>query len=307
MCRFTLYLGPPIKLSTLVTEPEHSLIHQSSHATERAEPLNGDGFGIGWYSPRLHSEPATFHQITPAWSDRNLKSIAKVVASACVMAHVRAATPGSTVDLSNCHPFAYDNYLLMHNGHIGGFRRLRRRLLEDLTDEAYGIIRGSTDTEHLFAIFVDEIVRHGCPVDAPGEGGRNGEAALGLAQRLSSAIERTLAVSARFGNGEPSFLNVAVTDGDHVAVCRFASGDGAQPETLYLLHGELYPPAGRDFPQRRPTDEGEATVVASERLTTDARWQAVPANHMLVLDRWVRPRVLPMDASGRIAPAAVGV
>lgn len=300
MCRFTLYLGPPVRLATLITEPEHSLIHQSSHAAERAEPLNGDGFGIGWYSPRLHSEPATFHQITPAWSDRNLRSISKVVASACVMAHVRAATPGSSVDLANCHPFAYDNYLLMHNGMIGGFRRLRRALLEDVTDEAFGIVRGSTDTEHLFALFVDEIVRNGCPVDSDGPDGRGGGASLALAERLSAAISRVLAVAARHGSGEPSFLNVAVTDGDHVAVCRFASGQGASPETLYMLHGELYPPVGRAFPQRRPSDEGEPTVISSERLTSDARWQAVPANHMVVLDRWAPPRVLPMDERGRI-------
>lgn len=302
MCRFTLYLGPTIRLSTLITEPEHSLIHQSAHATERAEPLNGDGFGIGWYSPRLHSQPATLHQITPAWSDRNLQSISKVVTSACVMAHVRAATPGSGVDLANCHPFSYDNYLLMHNGLIGGFRRLRRRLLEDLTDEAFGIVRGNTDTEHLFAVFVDEIVRYGCPVDASGDDGHDGSAALELARRLSSAIARVLSVAERYGTGEPSFLNVAVSDGEHAAVSRFASGAGAVPESLYMLQGELYSPAGRDFPHRRPTDEGEATVISSERLTSDARWAPVPANHMVVLDRWVPPRVLPMDASGQITP-----
>ena len=44
MCRFTLYLGPPVRLSTLLIEPSHSLIQQSFHAEERSEPLNGDGF-----------------------------------------------------------------------------------------------------------------------------------------------------------------------------------------------------------------------------------------------------------------------
>ena len=39
MCRFTLYLGPPVRLSTLLTEPEHSLIRQSYQARERSEPL----------------------------------------------------------------------------------------------------------------------------------------------------------------------------------------------------------------------------------------------------------------------------
>jgi len=222
MCRFTLYLGPPVRLSTLLTEPEHSLILQSFRASERAEPLNGDGFGIGWYAPRLHTEPALFHQITPAWNNQNLQSIAKVVASPCVMAHVRAASPGSDVNLANCHPFGYGGYLLMHNGHIGAFRKVRRRLLEGLTDEAFDVVRGSTDTEHLFAVFVDEIIRNGCPIDPGDSGDTDGQGAMELAHRLSAAVNRVLDLVHGFGGGASSFLNVAVSDGKHVAVCRFS-------------------------------------------------------------------------------------
>ena len=36
MCRFAMYLGPPIQLSALVTEPSNSIIHQSYDAQERA-------------------------------------------------------------------------------------------------------------------------------------------------------------------------------------------------------------------------------------------------------------------------------
>ena len=43
MCRFTLYHGPPIRISALVTEPENSLNHQSDKNREREEPWNGDG------------------------------------------------------------------------------------------------------------------------------------------------------------------------------------------------------------------------------------------------------------------------
>ena len=60
MCRFTFYMGPPIRMSTLVTEPSNSLIHQSVHARQREEPLNGDGFGVAWYLPKLSPEPAVF-------------------------------------------------------------------------------------------------------------------------------------------------------------------------------------------------------------------------------------------------------
>ncbi len=297
MCRFTLYLGPPIRLAALLTEPEHSLILQSYRARERREPLNGDGFGVGWYAPRLQPEPAVYHQITPAWNNRTLQSMAKVVASPCVLAHVRAATQGSDVDLLNCHPFVYDRYLMMHNGFIGAFRDVRRALLDDVTDEAFGVVRGSTDTERLFAIFVDEIIRHGCPVDGAVP---DGVASLELARRLAAAVRRVVAVVAAKGAGQPSYLNVAVADGDHAAVCRFAYGEGAEADSLYYLRGELYEPASAQFPQRRPDDEGESAVVSSERLTADPRWAPVPVNHMVVLDRRVPPRLLPMDSEGRL-------
>lgn len=35
MCRFVLYLGSEITVSSLVTEPPYSIIHQSYHSHER--------------------------------------------------------------------------------------------------------------------------------------------------------------------------------------------------------------------------------------------------------------------------------
>jgi len=159
MCRFTMYLGPPIRLTALLVEPAHSLILQSFRASERAEPLNGDGFGLGWYAPQLSDEPALFRSISPAWNNENLKSLAGVVASPCILAHVRAASVGMPVTELNCHPFQHDRYLFMHNGSVGSFHEIRRRLLEGLTDDAFDVVRGSTDTVHLFALFVDQLVR----------------------------------------------------------------------------------------------------------------------------------------------------
>ena len=291
MCRFTIYVGPPVRIASLLTEPTHSLIHQSFHSEERSEPLNGDGFGVGWYAPRLTPDPAIFRAIHPAWNDRNLKSIARVVTSPCILAHVRAASAGSEVNLANCHPFAHRQYLLMHNGHVGDFRRVRRRLLEGLSDEAFDVVRGSTDTEHVFAAFIDEVLR------APADGQ---DATLALARCLSAALARVLRQVRDDGDGEPSFLNIAVADGTHAVVTRFADDPNEGPESLYLLRGELYEPAGRRFPQRRPDDEGEPFLVSSERLTDDARWEEVPANHAVLLDRWGPVRVLPMSVTGEL-------
>lgn len=301
MCRFTLYLGPSIRLSTLLIEPAHSLIHQSFRAAEREEPLNGDGFGLGWYAPRLSTEPAVFHSVSPAWNNRNLRSIAQVVASPCVLAHVRAATEGSEVHEANCHPFNFGRHLLMHNGSIGAFKRVRRRLVTDLSDEAYSVIRGSTDTEYLFAVFVDELLKHGDPLDdafdSPDGAGR-------LAERLAATLARVLAVVKSVDNSAPSFLNVAVSDGVHAAVSRFTSHPSLPPDSLYTLHDGIYPTTSQEFAQRRAEEEGKAVVISSERLTGDSGWRAVPPNHIVAFSRGEAPRLFPLTPDARLGARA---
>jgi hypothetical protein len=58
-------------LEHYVTEPAHSLISQSIHALESTASVNGDGFGLGWYS--THPEPGLYREVRPGWSDENLR------------------------------------------------------------------------------------------------------------------------------------------------------------------------------------------------------------------------------------------
>ena len=286
MCRFTLYLGPPVRLSTLLIEPSHSLIQQSFHAEERSEPLNGDGFGVGWYAPRVTPVPAVFRSVTPAWNNENLESLAQVVSSPCVLAHVRAATEGMVVNESNCHPFQWGEYLFMHNGFVGSFGAIRRRLLQTLSDDAFGIVRGSTDTEHLFALFVDELMKDGG--DPPGDG---------MAECLNRAVWRAIDLVREFGEGTPSFINAAVSDGDRAAVCRFTDSTVKPAESLYYNARMLYEPA---FPGqgRRRNERSRAVVVSSERLTDDDGWVEVPPNQMVGVGRDGMQHLFRMERGG---------
>src|SRR5688572_1150697 len=111
MCRFIAYIGNEILLADLVINPENSLVRQSYKSRERREPLNGDGFGVGWYTPEVSATPCVFKSISPAWSNSNLLSIADHVRSGCFFAHVRAASPGMAVTETNCHPFQIGRYL----------------------------------------------------------------------------------------------------------------------------------------------------------------------------------------------------
>jgi len=82
-------------MADLLTRPNHSIIQQSWDCRERmtAGPLNGDGFGIGWYTA-FDPTACIFTCINPAWSNLNLRRIAEKIQSPLIFAHVRAASPG---------------------------------------------------------------------------------------------------------------------------------------------------------------------------------------------------------------------
>ena len=65
MCRWLAYSGSPVLVEGLLYKPKHSLIDQSRHARMGVDTTNGDGFGVGWYSPEAE-DPAVFRSIEPA-------------------------------------------------------------------------------------------------------------------------------------------------------------------------------------------------------------------------------------------------
>ena len=280
MCRFTLYLGPDIRLSSLLLEPDHSLISQSTHSREREEPLNGDGFGVGWYARKLSDEPSVFRSITPAWNNRNLHNLARVVSSDCILAHVRAATQSSGVNEANCHPFRYQQYLFMHNGDVGNFRQVRRRILESVCDEAFSNVYGSTDSECFFALCIDELLKQ--PAALP--------AADKLSMALAVAITRVTAMVEQYGDGEPSYLNCALADGENAVVSRYTNDSADTPESLYYFHGALYP-AIAEAAAHDTLLGSHPVMVSSERLTSSAEWVAIPGTDMVLVRRGHAPQL----------------
>ncbi|MFO0688302.1 MAG: class II glutamine amidotransferase [Myxococcota bacterium] len=287
MCRFLFYHGPSIRIAELVTEPRHSLIRQSVQSLEREEPLNGDGFGIAWYVPRLDPRPALFRSITPAWNNANLLELARVIESPCILAHVRAATQVRAISEANCHPFTHGTLSMMHNGDLGGFDGLRRRLLSGLSDEAFSLIAGATDSEHLFALMVDAL-RHETSEPDRADGGT-------LSRALARAFSEALAFSREAG-AEDSYLNVAFSNGRAAVVSRYTTEPGYDGESLYLHRGLRYVCIEGACRMLEPDERGGAVIVSSEPLSDDPGWTAVPRNHQVVIDVDRSVRLVPIEA-----------
>lgn len=273
MCRFTLYLGPTIRLSSLVVEPEHSIIQQSFHSTGQEDPLNGDGFGIAWYTHEMSPEPALFRSVTPAWNNSNLLELARVVQSNVILCHVRAATKHGGQSEANCHPFRWHRYAFMHNGDIGDFGKLRRPLLQTLSDEAFDHIQGNTDSEHLFGIVVDELrkAHHG--------------GLPAMAGALQNAVARIVELGREHGIGEPHYLNLALSDGADAVACRYTTHDGYDGESLYVHTGRIYVCSKGQCRMLAPETGRGCVLVSSEPLSDDQGWNPIPRNSMVLIDR----------------------
>ena len=228
MCRFALYLGEEITLSSLLTEPTHSILHQSYHSKEREEPLNGDGFGVAWYSEGFDA-PALLKEVHPAWNSLNLRNVARVTRSRAVMAHIRAATPGLPVTQLNCHPFAFGGLSFMHNGTVGGFLDIKQRLVSGLRPETYLRLDGSTDSEHLFALIKEAWLDAGDEAPLPR-----------LATAMRRGVARVEKLRAEAGVTRSSQLNLALCDGRRAVVCRYVSQEDDPGNTLYVHSGHRY-------------------------------------------------------------------
>ncbi len=241
MCRFLAYQGEPILIDSLVCAPAHSLVHQSMHASEGKTEINGDGFGLGWYNER--PEPGLYREVRPAWSDENLRSLASQVRSPLFFAHVRAST-GTATTRANCHPFSAGGLLFMHNGQVGGWPTVRRRVEAMIPDALYTQRTGTTDSE---AIFLAATAR-------------------GLAEDPVAAISGTLAeirsIMTAAGVRAPLRFTAALTDGQRLWAFRWSCDD--RPATLYWRQ------------------HGNGIVVVSEPFDTAVdEWHAVQPGEAL--------------------------
>lgn len=284
MCRFAAYLGPALSLDALTTLPSHSIVKQSYQAREREEPLNGDGFGVAWFAPEVSDRPAAYRAVTPAWSDTNLLHLARVTRSECILAHVRAATPGLGVSPFNCHPFLGEGFAFMHNGYVAGFDRLKRPLLDTVDDARWYGVRGTTDSEVLFAIFRHAVAR----IDD------QTEPHLRMLAGLRQVIARVSEASAARGVTDPHQLNLCVTDGRAMVVTRYQSHEPERAESLYVHEGRQYVCEGDLCRMVEPDEQGGAVLVASERLSDDEGWGRIPGNQAVVVspERTIELRAL---------------
>ena len=276
MCRFVAYLGEPILAEDLITKPENSLIHQSFGAKEMDEPLNGDGFGMGWYVKSIREEPGLFKSITPAWNNQNLKQNTGIIKSNCFFAHIRAASEGIVAE-NNTHPFHYKQYMMMHNGGIYNFKKIKRDLINLLSEEYYQWINGETDSEHIFALMMQNTENSNPKTEV-----QLSDMAIAFKKTFLDIEE----LKQKHKLEEPTLLNMVVTDGHRMIATRYSSAPEKESRTLYYTHGEKYVCEGNVCKMLPPNQRSKSMLIVSEKLDGFVdEWIKVPDNHALLVNK----------------------
>lgn len=283
MCRFIAYLGKPILLSDVLYKPKNSLIQQSVHAREIDEPLNGDGFGVGWYAHHIDNIPAVFRSVQPAWNDLNLKYLSQKTLSTSFFAHVRAASSGSNVSLANCHPFRFKEWMFMHNGDIGDFIQIKRYLRRELSDEVYEWVKGNTDSEHFFALFLDEIIKQKMTFTVEN-----------VAILLPEVINKIAFIKKAHNLSSPDYINAVVTNGFSMVAVRYVSSHKYKASSLhYAIGSDFEFKNGACHVISAKPNEQKLVFISSEKLNNyQHEWQDVPENAMLLVNDELQTKII---------------
>lgn len=206
--------------------------------TARNRLFNVDGFGIAWYTSAragfnndgiTAEHPALYKNAQPPLHDTNFRSICANTASKAVFAHIRAATITPVTAVNN-HPFVFGRHTFMHNGVISDFIAICRDMVDIMDDDAYANIQGSTDSEHLAALYITILTK--------GKGKKSWEQQYSV-QEMRDAIRDAIGTVVRLqrkklgDKAEPNSLNLGTTDGSQLVAFRFRNHAVEQPPSLY--------------------------------------------------------------------------
>jgi glutamine amidotransferase len=177
---------------------------------------------------------------------------------------------------------------------------VRRPMLELIEKSAYENIHGTTDSEHLAALYMTNLTR------SQGGGTPSWErqyTTQEMLEALVAAFHQVVRIQQSVlgaQNVQACSLNVCCTDGEQLIAVRLRNHAIENPPSLYYsttagvtLNRKFpdHPDAGKDNPEhpsrlKKEEEHGKHVIVASEPTTYKIEdWNVIEKNHALLVDR----------------------
>ena len=147
MCRFAAFLSTrEIPLFKFLIPGGNSFVLQSLD--------HPDGWGISHYQD---GHPEVVKSVLPAIADPLFEEMCFTKQTKLLLGHIRRATTGQVSEV-NSHPFCFREWTFVHNGQIANFALKRDLLLQSISDVLRSEIKGTTDSEIYFYLFMTNIL-----------------------------------------------------------------------------------------------------------------------------------------------------
>jgi len=242
--------------STEDTKVECTLVHsQNALMTQSEQDRAGLSHRHGWGIVTYDGSPAEDRQAWAAYHGEHFRRAAAKAYATVVLAHVRRATVGEPA-LENTHPFKYRNWSFAHNGTIPSFAQIKPFILAEIDENHRQLIRGQTDSEHLFYYSLSLLQRY---------------PKKGLEGVIRRVVGTTLDWLKESDVTSKPGLNLILTDGATIAGSRLGR------TLFYVKRSGVYDCEICGFPHihHNPDRDYRAVVVASEPLTNE-QWVPFP-------------------------------
>lgn len=293
MCRALMYLGHTVSLYDLLYKTDASLVKQAYDPRYMHGMQNLAGFGMAAWSKQFATDqkPLMFKSLTLPFYDKNLENIATQITGECILAHVRGMPyegdqlgMRNVISQQNLHPFIFEdtNVVLAHNGAVSSLDVLKPTLIKAINPRYFSQIKGSTDTEWLYALFLSRL-----PSLAPS------------LQEMVQAVFESLEILRNSRNelNVSSFspINLFITDGKRLIATRYVIDYGhyvpgiidahLSYHSLWYTLGEAYTGISGHY-EMRGYPAKSSIIVSSEPLTIDpSSWIKVPEYSLLAVEK----------------------
>jgi glutamine amidotransferase len=282
--------------SVVEVATHHSLV-LAENALARQSRLHPHGWGIGYFDGPI---PVLRRSAAAAFGDDDFDTTARYVRSHAVVAHVRKATVGAVAE-ANAHPFRFGLWLFAHNGTLKAFGRWRDKLVEAIDWDLRVEVKGSTDSEHCFYLFLSHLRRLGVDptTRAPGR----------LAADALAAMVGDLMAWSKAAGADPPIANFIASDGRCMVACRLGREllFSTQKRFCEQMDNCARWQEDADLNCMHPLRDAAINhiLVSSEAISSEDIWEALKEGELVGVDADFNFIREPMSAESSDALAAL--
>jgi len=197
MARLFGLIGNRADLAQRVLESEADLLRARAHGSAL-------GWGVGFYQG---GEVLMRRRPMDDRAEIDVATVVTDLRADVLVGHVRNATVGA-LRTENTHPFRYRQWLYAQTGTLPAYDRIREPLMASVPEFLRSSVRGETDAEVLFYVFLSFLHDAGLLNDfvCPASKARDA---------LRAAVAVVDAMAAEVGGGATA-VNVLISNGEHL-------------------------------------------------------------------------------------------